>query len=267
MKDLTIIKIGGGAKINLTGLVSDLVQCEGHLIVVLGANASRKELAEQLGTFPRVITSISGYDSVYTDETAMDLIMMTYAGQAKNRLVEMFQKQGVNAIGLSGIDGRLIEGQRNRGIKVNENGRKIIKRDLSGKPRRINESLMQSLLDSNQVPVVGIPILDEQGCAINADNDNIVAVIHHSFRAKQIIHFIEAPGILADAKNSASLIESLDLAGLNELEERLQGRMKRKILAIRQLLETTPTQVVVADGRTEHPYQSVLNGAGTKIHA
>ena len=265
MDNLLIVKIGGGATINLEGLVSDLADCDQPLIVVLGANAIRSSVGERLGTPPKVITSISGYDSVLSDDSAINLIMMTYAGVARGRVVEMLQGRGVNSIGLSGIDGRLIEGERNRGIRVRENGRKRILRDYSGKPRRVNDSLLRHLLASGYVPVISIPIIDESGVAINADNDNIVAALHRTLNAKQIVHFIEASGVLADPEDFGSAMPSLDLAGLRKREAASSGRIKRKLLAIRQLLETAPTQVIVSDGRTTHPYQDVLAGAGTRI--
>ena len=265
MENLLIVKVGGGAGINLEGLASDLAACEHPMIVVLGANATRNRLAQRLGTPPEVITSVSGYDSVLTDSAAIDLIMMTYAGLARGRMVEMLQSRGVNAIGLSGIDGRLIEGERNRGIRVRENGRKRIVRDLSGKPRRVNKTLIRQLLESGYVPVVGIPVIDESGVAINADNDNIVAALHRALNAERVVHFIEAAGVLANPDDPGSAIPTLDICGLQEREAASSGRIKRKLLAIRQLLETAPTQVIVSDGRTAHPYQDVLAGAGTRI--
>ncbi len=265
MDGLLIVKIGGGAAINLDGLAADLATCTNPLIVVLGANAARKRLGDLLGTPPKVVESVSGYESVLTDAEAIDLIMMSYAGVSRGRLVEKFQSRGVNAIGLSGIDARLIEGERNRGIRVRENGRKMIRRDLSGKPRSVNEPLLRHLLKSGYVPVISIPIVDESGAAINADNDNIVAALHRGLKAERIVQFIEAPGILADPDDESSAIESLDIAGLEKIEAESAGRIKRKLLALRQLMESAPTQIVISDGRTEYPYLNVLNGAGTRI--
>ncbi len=71
-----IIKVGGGANINLTGIVRDLAELDGPAVVVLGANAVRDDIAERLGTPKKTLTSVSGYESVYSDEQALDAIMM-----------------------------------------------------------------------------------------------------------------------------------------------------------------------------------------------
>ena len=263
---LTIVKIGGGANINHEGIVVDIAQMNVPVIVVVGANATRDRLAEQLGMPKTVITSVSGYDSVYSDEAAIDLIMMSYAGLTRNRLVERFHKHGVNAIGLSGMDGGLIQGTRNRGIRVRENGKTLIKQDLSGKPKRLNVEFLKHLLNSGCLPVLCIPIQDEDGFAINADNDNIVNLLHAELGSERICQFIEAPGLLADRSDPSSLIPNIDAMNLADYEHVAEGRMKRKLLAIRKLFESGKTHLVIADGRSEHPLLDAVAGSGTHIN-
>ena len=132
---MLIIKVGGGTDINIPGIVNDLAALDDPFVVVLGANALRDSIGERLSMTKQELTSLSGYTSVYSDEQAIDLIMMTYAGLRNRRFVELCQRQGINAIGLSGLDGRLVQGERNRGIRVREGGKTILKRDFSGKPR------------------------------------------------------------------------------------------------------------------------------------
>jgi Acetylglutamate kinase len=112
-----IIKVGGGSNINLEGVASDLAVLEEPFLVVLGANALRDQLGQRLGQEKVQLTSVSGYSSVFSDADAVDLIMMAYSGLNNQRFVEMCQKAGVNALGLTGLDGRLIQGQRNPGIQ------------------------------------------------------------------------------------------------------------------------------------------------------
>ena len=104
--------------------------------MVHGANAVRDAIAAKLGTPTQVVTSVSGYTSVLSDKAALDAILMGYAGVQNKRIVELLQQNGVNAVGLSGIDGRAIQGQRNKGIRVRKNGKTLIVRDFSGKPRK-----------------------------------------------------------------------------------------------------------------------------------
>ena len=150
---MIIIKIGGGEAINLSEIVKDLATLNQPFIVVHGANAVRDHIVEKMDFTKTVVTSISGYSSVFSDDNAIDAILMAYSGLRNKRLVELFQQHGVNAVGLTGLDGRLVQGVRNKGIRVMENGRKMLKRDCSGKPKSINTRLINLLMDNGYVPV------------------------------------------------------------------------------------------------------------------
>ncbi len=255
-----IVKIGGGQDINAEGIVRDIASLTDPVIVVLGANQHRDRLAQQLKKPTRTLRSVSGYDSVYSDQDAIDVIMMSYAGVVRTRFVETCQKLGVNAIGLSGLDGRLIVGQRNRGIRIREKGKTLIKRDYSGKPSQVNHQLLGALLGRGYTPVISIPIADTDGVAINADNDNIVTLLHRHLRARRIYQFIEAPGLLADRDDPTSVIRSLDASQLEAEEARASGRIKRKLLALKQLLAEGETEIYIADGRIESPISGAQQG-------
>jgi acetylglutamate/LysW-gamma-L-alpha-aminoadipate kinase len=260
-----IIKVGGGATINLHGIARDLATLNARAIVVLGANAVRDDIAERLGAPKTVLTSVSGYSSVYSDESAIETIMMSYAGLRCCRFVELCQQNGVNAIGVSGIDGRAIEGQRNRGIRVREGGKTLLKRDFSGKPRRVNAALFRLLMENGYVPVLTIPILDENGHAINSENDDIVNVLQQSLAAECIVQLIEAPGFLNDKDDPGSLVPTLSMSDIEHREQQVEGRMKRKMLALRRLFENGASRVIIADGRTELPVSDALAEKGTII--
>ncbi|MCB1740589.1 MAG: [LysW]-aminoadipate kinase [Gammaproteobacteria bacterium] len=260
-----IIKVGGGASINLQGVADDLAALDAPALVVLGANAVRDGLAERLGTPRQTITSQSGYTSVLSDEAAIDAILMAYAGLRAKRFVELCQQRGVNALSLSGIDGQLVRGERNKGIRVREGGKNLIKRDFSGKPRSANGALLRLLLDNGYVPVLTIPILDERGYAINSENDDIVNVLQESLQAECIVQLIEAPGFLDDADDENSVLRHLSRAEVDAREAQLEGRIKRKMLALKRLLESGATRVVIADGRIESPIRQALAGHGTLI--
>ena len=260
-----IVKIGGGEAVNLAGIADDLASINTSCVVVLGANAVRRRLAERLGSSPRTVTSVSGYASVFSDETALDVIMMAYSGLRSKRFVELCQRRGVNALGLSGIDGRMVEGERNRGIRVREGAKTLIRRDLSGKPRAVNAALLRTLLDGGYTPVLTIPIADEKGFAINSENDDIVNVLQAALGARRIVQLIEAPGFLADADDPASVVAAMPRRELAQHEAQVEGRMKRKMLALRKLFEAGAAEVIISDGRVEHPLSAALGGAGTVI--
>ena len=260
-----IVKVGGGEAVNLAGVAGDLASIEVPCVVVLGANAGRDDLAVRLGSPRRTLTSVSGYTSVFSDETALDVIMMAYSGLRSKRFVELCQCRGVNAIGLSGIDGRMVEGERNRGIRIREGGKTLIRRDLSGKPRAVNAALLRTLLDGGYTPVLTIPIADENGFAINSENDDIVNVLQAALGAERIVQLIEAPGFLDDAGDPESVVATMSRAELERRETQVEGRMKRKMLALRRLFEAGAAEVVIGDGRVEHPIRTALDGAGTVI--
>jgi len=260
-----LIKIGGGTTINVEGILSDLAELGKSFVIVHGANALRDEIALRLGMEKKILTSVSGYSSVFSDEEAIDAILMSYAGLRNKRIVEACQKLGVNAVGLSGIDGQLIRGQRNKGIRVQENGKKLIKRDFSGKPKQINAELLNLLLDNSYNPVLSIPILDEKGFAINSENDDIINCLAQVINPECIFQFIEAPGFLNDPEDESSVVSQLTGAELADREASVEGRMKRKMLALRKLFEQGDAKVIIADGRTSHPLKDALNGAGTTI--
>ena len=129
---MIIVKIGGGESLNLPGIVDDLATLQEPFMIVHGANTLRDDIAHRMGFEKQVITSAKGYSSVFSDKDALDAILMAYSGLRNKRLVELCQQRGINAVGLTGLDGRIVQGERNRGIRVVENGKKMMKRDFSG---------------------------------------------------------------------------------------------------------------------------------------
>ncbi len=262
---MIIVKIGGGESINLNGIISDLAEIPDSFIIVHGANALRDQLAKELKKPKQIITSATGYSSVFSDESALDIMLMAYAGLKNKRIVELCHQKGINAVGLSGLDGKIVQGKRNTGIRVKENGKLKIIRDFSGKPQKINQRLLNLLLENGFVPVLCVPIIDENNYAINSENDDIINVLQQSVHAEKIIQLIEAPGFLNDPEDPGSLMQTISHNQLQQLEERMPGRMKRKILAIRKLFETGAHNVIISDGRVDHPINDALAKKGTII--
>jgi acetylglutamate/LysW-gamma-L-alpha-aminoadipate kinase len=262
---MILVKIGGGNGLNIPGIIKDLSELEDDFVIVHGANALRDKLAEALGQPKEVLTSVKGYASVFSDENLIDVMMMAYAGLKNKRIVEMCQQNGINAVGLTGIDGKLIRGKRNKGIRVYRDGKLRIVRDYSGKPETVNMCFLKLLLDNGYVPVLTVPIIDEQNAAINTENDDVVRVLLEALQADTVVNLIEAPGFLEDRDDETSLIETISPSDLHVREQQVEGRMKRKMLAFRKLFESGATKVVIGDGRTEHPVKDALAGKGTVI--
>jgi len=261
---MILVKLGGGATLNLAGAADDLAALGQPCVVVHGANALRDELAAKLGVERRTLTSVSGISSVYTDDDALDVMLMAYSGLRNKRLVELLQTRGANAVGLSGLDGRIVQGRRNRGIRVRDGEKQRMVHDVSGKPHSAGP-LLGILLEHGYLPVLTMPISDENGHAINAENDDVVAVLAETLKPDCVVHLIEAPGFLADPADPASLIREIPRAEFERREVATEGRMKRKMMAIRRLFDGGAREVRIADGRTEHPLRDALAGAGTVI--
>lgn len=261
-----LIKVGGGESVNLEAVAADLGSMEdASYVIVHGANALRDSLARRLGLEKRVVTSVSGYDSVLSDDDAIDLLLMAYAGLCNKRFVEVLHGKGVNAVGLTGLDGALIRGRRNQGIRVRQGDKTLIRRDLSGKPVVANRKLLGLLLDNGYTPVVTVPIVDEHGAAINSENDEIVALLDAALEPDLVIQFVEAPGYLADPSDPRSVVRRMTWDQVAEREAEATGRMKRKMLALKRLGSRPGARVVIADGRVEHPVLDALAGRGTRI--
>ncbi len=262
---MLLIKIGGGESINLAGIARDIGEIEGRVVVVHGANALRDSLARRLGVEKRLLTSVSGISSVHSDEEMIDVMLMAYAGLRNKRLVELLHRHGVNAVGLCGLDGALVRGMRNKGIRVREGGKTLVKRDLSGKPVAVNRRLLGLLLENDFVPVVTVPIMDERSVAINSENDDVVALLAQALSPERVVLLIEAPGLLADADDPGSVVRRVlpdEAAGWTGGKS---SRMARKMMAIGRMARGGATRVVIADGRTERPVADALADRGTVV--
>ncbi|TFH02684.1 MAG: acetylaminoadipate kinase, partial [Nitrosopumilus sp.] len=111
------IKIGGSVVDNLhpsTILdIKKVVESEA-VIIVHGGGKEVTKVCKQLGKEPRFVTSPSGIKSRYTDKETVEIFTMVMAGRINKAIVQMLQKNGINAIGLSGVDGKLIQAERKK---------------------------------------------------------------------------------------------------------------------------------------------------------
>jgi [amino group carrier protein]-L-2-aminoadipate 6-kinase len=159
----------------------------------------------------------------------------------------------------------VVAATRNKGIRVREGDKTLLLRDFSGKPSVVNVGFLRLLLDNGYTPVLTVPLVDEHGFAVNSENDEVVAALQAVLQATHVVELIEAPGLLRDPLDPDSVIPRLAPADLRLLEDRAEGRFKRKILALRRLFETSAPTVVVADGRVANPVAAAMAGSGTVI--
>lgn len=265
---MLILKIGGGENINLDFIADDLKEIVGHgpIVIVQGANHEADKISDQLDYSPKTIISPSGYTSRYTDQRTMEILLMAYSGLANKRIVAALQKRNLNAIGLSGVDGGLLRGERKKKILSVENGRtKVIADDRSGKVTAVNKELLLMLLEKSFIPVICLPALSEENEMINFDNDRVCAVLAGTLGAKKIVSLFEAPGFLKNPSDPASVLRSLTLEELLANQDSAAGRMKKKILGAAEAFEAGVEEIFWADGRIEQPVSRALAGEGTII--
>jgi acetylglutamate/LysW-gamma-L-alpha-aminoadipate kinase len=266
---MIVVKVGGSAGINYDLVCDDvaaMVKAGTQVILVHGGSHETNIISEKLGKPPRILTSPQGYTSRYTDAETLDIFAMVYAGKMNTRIVERLQKRWVNAVGLSGIDGRLLEGPRKSSVRAVENGRQILVRDdYTGKVEKVNTGLLTLLLSAGYTPVITPPACSTEGEAINVDGDRAAAMIASAIGAKQLIILSNVPGLLRQFPDESTLIPRIKY---NELEQALsfaEGRMKKKVLGATEAIAGGVEQVVFADARLPNPIANAIAGKGTVI--
>jgi len=264
-----VIKIGGGASLDHERIADDiaaLVRDGNQLVVVHGGSALTNELATRLGHPPEFVTSVSGYTSRRTDRRTLEIFEMVYCGQVNKGLVERLQRRGVNALGLSGLDGRLWEGPRKDAIKIVKGGKRLVLRDdYTGKIERVNTPLLHALLAQECVPVLTPPAASYEGEAINVDGDRAAAMTAVALRAETLVILSDVPGLLERFPDEASLIRRIPAADLPRFMDLAEDRMKKKVLGAREAIAGGVARVIFGDGRVEHPVRRALSGEGTVI--
>ncbi len=269
MDRLLVIKIGGSRGIDLDAVCADVATLikEGKRVVVMhGAGNEANELGDKLGYPAKHVISPQGYTSRYTDRVTLEIFAMAARGKINTFLVERLQKLGVNAIGLSGVDGRLLEGTRKDAIRVVENGKqRILRDDYTGRVEKVNADLLRSLLDRNYVPVIAPLAISYAGDAINIDGDRAAAMIAGALGAEQLIILTNVPGLLRNFPDASSLIARIDKNRVEPSIDFAEGRMKKKVLGASEALALGVRQVIFADGRVPEPIHRALEGKGTVI--
>lgn len=267
---MIIVKVGGSLGIDYDAVCDDLttlVRAGHQAILVHGGSAETNRISEQLGKPPRMVTSVSGYESRYTDRETLEIFEMVYCGKMNKSIVEKLQRNGVNAVGLAGLDGRIWEGPRKSAITIIEAGKKkVLRDDFTGKVERVNLKLIHLLLDAGFTPVLTPPAISYEGEAMNVDGDRGAAMLAAALRVDRLIILSNVPGLLKDTQNEESLISDIPFERIDEYTAFAKGRMKKKMLGAVEALREGVKSVVFADARRPCPISEALAGRGTVIH-
>jgi len=265
-----IIKVGGAAGIDYDFLCEDIAtlwQENKSLVLVHGGSSFTDELSRKLDHPPRFVTSVSGIQSRFTDRETLEIFEMAYCGKMNKGIVERLQRLEVNAVGLSGLDGRIWEGPRKTTLKIVENGkRKVLRGDHTGRVERVNINLIEMLLENGYLPVLTPPAASFDGEAINVDGDRAAAVLGAALKADTVLFLSNVPGLLKDVEDEKSLIKKLCLKDLESAKNDIaRGRMKKKVMGAGEAIEAGVGRCIFGDARIPQPVRSALEGRGTVI--
>jgi len=268
-QSITVVKLGGTQGVDFSAICRDaaaLLKQGSRLVFVHGGSAEANALGKALGTPPKMIISPSGYTSRYTDRKTLEIFLMAVKGKVNSLLTEQLQMLGVNAFGLSGLDGKLMQATRKDSIQSVENGkRKVIRDDYTGKIETVNSELLMSLLNAGYLPVIAPVAVSEKGEALNVDADRAAAMVACVLKAETLILLTAAPGLMKNFPDESSLIRQLPQSQLAVAGEAAQGRMKKKVLGAEEALSGGVCRVIIADGRIQSPISAALAGNGTVI--
>lgn len=268
-QSLIVVKLGGTEGVDFSAICADAAQLlKGGrgLVLMHGGSAEANALGEALGTPAKFITSPSGYTSRYTNRQTLEVFLMAVNGKVNSLLTEQLHGLGINAFGLCGMDGRLLQAKRKAAIQSVENGkRKVIRDDYTGKIESVNTEFLKYLLDNGMLPVIAPVAISENGEALNVDADRAAAMVAGALQAETLVMLTAVPGLMEHFPDESTLIKQLPQAKLAGAMEMAQGRMKKKILGAEEALQSGVGQVIIADGRVDAPITAALSGSGTLI--
>jgi len=266
---MIVVKVGGGTSLNIDAVVADVVSLRRagtEVLLVHGGAQTTNQVAEALGHPPQFVTSETGHVSRRTDRRTLEIFEMVYCGQLNKMWVERFQRAGVNAVGLSGLDGRIFEGTRKDTIRIKVEGRRMVLRDdWTGTVDKVNTALLRLLLGGGYFPVLTPPGASSTGDAINVDGDRAAAMVAGAFGAEALVILTDMPGLLQRFPDESTLIREIPRAQAERFMPYAEGRMKKKVLGAMEAIEGGVQEVIFADGRIEQPITRALQGGGTHV--
>ncbi len=266
---MIVVKVGGGSGIDYEKVCRDVAHCwqlGTRMVLVHGGSHATNLLSERLGKPPRFVSSVSGIESRLTDRETLEIFTMAYVGKINKQLVERLQSLGVNAVGLSGLDGALLVGRRKASIRIVEGGKqKVIRDDYTGKVEKVNVGLLSLLLEHGYLPVITPPALSYEGVAINVDADRAAAAVAVAIGAKTLVILSNVPGLLRDVGDPESIVTAIPRDKLKDYMHLALGRMKKKLMAAAEALDGGVSRIVIASSNADRPITSALEGHGTVI--
>ena len=257
---IVVIKYGGNAMINeqlKQQVMEDIVLLwliGVKVVLVHGGGPEINDLMDKLGKKPEFVNGLR-----VTDKETVDIVQMVLAGKVNKTLVNLLEMKGGKAMGISGMDGRLIEAE----IKDERLG-------YVGRVTKVHISPVLDLLEKGYIPVVSTIGCDKQGNAYNINGDTAAAFIAGALGAQRLIMMTDIDGILRDKDDPSTIIPHLNLEEIEELKTHgiISGGMIPKVDCCVEAIHKGVKNVVIMDGRVPHSILMELltdEGAGTMV--
>lgn len=257
---MIVIKIGGsivdGLHESTMQDIKALINNGEKIAIVHGGGKEVTRIAERLGKEQRFIVSPGGIRSRYTDKETVEIYTMVMSGKINKEIVLMLRSNGINAVGLSGIDADIIRAERKkRLVIIDERGRRVaIDGGYTGKISKINASLLFSLLEQGYTPVISPIALSDEYEMLNVDGDRAAAYIAGALNADAVIFITNVDGLIMNDR----LVTSLTYDDAKMLLPKIGFGMEKKVLACTEALSMNVKEAIIASGERKDPISSAL---------
>ena len=257
---IVVIKYGGNAMVNeaLKEQVMEdiaLLWLIGVKVVLIhGGGPEISETMEKLGKKSVFVDGLR-----VTDKETMDIVQMVLAGKVNKNLVNLIQAKGGHAIGVSGIDGGILEATtKNEAL------------GYVGEITKVRTQPIMDLLEKNYIPVISTIASDRHGNTYNINGDTAAGCIAGALNAERLIMMTDIAGILMDKDDPSTLIPELTISDAEKLYQEgvISGGMIPKYKCCADALKRGVNNVTIMDGRTYHSILLELltdGGAGTLV--
>ena len=257
---VVVVKYGGNAMINESlkkQVMEDIVLLwliGVKVVLVHGGGPEINDLMNKLGKKAEFVDGVR-----VTDKETVDIVSMVLAGKVNKSLVNLLQVQGANVMGVSGIDGKLIEAK----VKNEKLG-------YVGEITKINIEPVEGILEYGYIPVVSTVACDKKGNTYNINGDTAAAFIAGALKAERLIMMTDIAGVLRDKDDPSTLIPELTVTEAQSLKEEgiIAGGMIPKVDCCAEAIKMGVENVTIMDGRIPHSILMELltaEGAGTMV--
>ncbi len=265
---IIVIKTGGRVieKGVPQNLVEDIAQINSahRMVFVHGGGVEVTEIAKKMGKPQKFVVSPKGFRSRYTDRETVDIYTMVMVGKLNSDIVVKLESQGIASIGLSGLDGRLLQASRKkRLIIIDDRGRRrVIDGGYTGQITGVNSTLLQLLLNKQYVPVIAPVALSEEFEPLNVDGDRSAAHIAGALKADRLVLLTDVDGLFIDG----ALVSELTTFEAKALLPKIGSGMITKVYAALEAIEKGVEEVIISSGFNNKPISSaVYHEQGTVI--